>query len=80
MSVKRYGSTEEEANATDSLKCRQIVKAITDFGINEQQKLKVIYLLALELENRDHLQDITALVKRCESGEHKKSTLITDVT
>lgn len=79
MGIKRYGTTEEESDASDSLRCRQIVKAISDFGINEQQRLKVIYLLALELENRDHLQEITALIKRCESGEHRKSTLITDV-
>lgn len=80
MSVKRYGSTEEETDAGETLKCRKIVRTIIDFGITEDQKLKVIYLLALELENRDYLQEITTLVKRCESGEHRKSTLITDVT
>lgn len=79
MDIKRYGSTNEETGATDSIRCRQIIKSIIEFGVNEQQKLKLIYLLALELENRDHLQEITALAKRCESDEHKKSTLITDI-
>ena len=77
--MKHYGSTATENNAVDALKCHKIVRTIIDFGVNEQQKLKVIYLLALELENREHMQDIATLVKRCESGEHKKSTLITDV-
>lgn len=80
MITKRYGTTEDELDVSDGLKCRQIVKTITEFGVTENQKLKIIFLLALELENRDHLQEITTLVKRCESGEQRKSTLITDVT
>lgn len=79
MKVKRYGTTEEETTASASLKCRQIVRSIIDFGVTEQEKLKIIYLLSLELENRDHLQDISNLAKKCESGEHQKSTLITDI-
>lgn len=76
--IKRYGSTDEEQNAEGVLRCRQIVCTINQFGVTEQQRLKIIYLLALELENRDHLQEITTLIKRLEAGE-KRSTLITDV-
>ena len=77
--VKHYGVTSEEGASEDTLKCRKIVRTITEFGVNEAQKLKLIYLLALELENRDHLQEISGLVRRIEAGELKRSTLITEV-
>lgn len=76
--IKHYGVTCEEQSAEWSVQCRQIVKTIGQFGISEQQRLKIIYLLALELENRDHLQEISGLIKRLEAGE-KRSTLITEV-
>lgn len=78
MATKHYGTTAVESDAIDSLKCKQIVKTVIDFGITESQKLKMIYLLALELENRDYLQEITGMVKRLESGG-AKSALITEV-
>ena len=76
--IKHYGSTVEEESAEWIMQCRQIVRTITQFGVSEQQRLKIIYLLALELEDRDHLQELTGLVKRLEAGE-KRSTLITEV-
>lgn len=76
--IKHYGTTNDELDAEGSLKCRQIVKTIAQFGVTEKQRLKIIYLLALELEDRDQLQEITSLVKRLEAGE-KKSTLITEI-
>ena len=33
--------------------CREIVKEINNFGIEQRQKLFIIELLALELENRE---------------------------
>ena len=41
-----------------SAKCREIVKEIMDFGINQDQVLILIRLLALELENREMMQSI----------------------
>lgn len=73
--IKHYGVTDEENTTESMLKCRQIVKTLIQFGINEQEKLKIIFLLSLELENRDHLQEISDLVVRLEQGE-KKSTLV----
>lgn len=74
--VKKYGTTSSEKDAEDTLKCRQIVREIMTFGVNQAQVMKIICLLALELENRDHLQQISDLVKRLEAGDSKKSTLI----
>ena len=44
--------------------CRDIVREIDNFGINEIQRLQVVYLLALGLENRDALLEITAAAKK----------------
>lgn len=33
--------------------CRGIVKTINQFGVNQRMKLYLIYLLSLELENRE---------------------------
>lgn len=77
--VKKYGSTSIEKNAQDTLRCRQIVKEITTFGVTQAQIIKIMSLLALELENRDHLQQISSLLKRLEEGDDKKSTLITEL-
>lgn len=42
--------------------CREIVKTINDYGVSQRQKLFLIWLLALELENRTLLTGITAAV------------------
>lgn len=42
--------------------CREIVKEIKDFGINQRQLLFLIQLLAMELENRDAMRAISKAV------------------
>ncbi len=76
--IKRYGASTEENVASNTQKCRQIVKTLLQFGVTEEDKLKIIFLLALELENHDHLQEISGLVKRLEDGT-QRSTLIKEV-
>jgi len=49
------GKTQAERDAEGSLRCRQIVRTIIDFGVNERQKLQIIQLMALELEDREKL-------------------------
>ena len=39
--------------------CREIVREILDFGVDEMQKIKIIYLLSLELENRGLLEIVS---------------------
>jgi len=41
--------------------CRDIVKVINDFGVSQRQKLFLVWLLALELENMQLVKDITKL-------------------
>jgi hypothetical protein len=42
---------------------RDIVSTIIDHGVNEVQKMHIISLLALELDNREAMIDIRAAVK-----------------
>ena len=47
--------------------CRDIVKEIKDFGVNQRQILFIIQLLAMELENREVMNSLTKAV-----GEARK--------
>jgi hypothetical protein len=47
------------------MECRGIVKTINEYGISQRMKLYLIYLLALELENRESMVKITRVVGEC---------------
>ena len=42
--------------------CREIVKEIKEFGVNQRQILFLIHLLAMELENREAMAAISKVV------------------
>ena len=70
------GKTQVERDSDDSLRCRQIVRTIVDFGVNERQKLLIIQLIALELEDREKL----VIIKETVDGlleESKSAGLLT---
>lgn len=69
MKENLYGKLESEKIAEQNLLCRKIVKEISEFGITDRQRLFIINLLALELENVTQLQEITNLIKNFESEE-----------
>jgi hypothetical protein len=60
--MKTYGKTEEEKRANKSLRVRQINKEIMDFGIDEDQKLQLINLIAMELEDQNALRILTGAI------------------
>lgn len=43
----------ENLDVLDSVKAREIVQEILNFGVNDFQVRKIIKMLALELEDRD---------------------------
>lgn len=49
--------------AKEVLTCRQIVSEISRFGVNDNQRLKIIELLALELEDRDDSLSLASQVR-----------------
>jgi hypothetical protein len=59
----KIGKSENDKKAEDLLKCRQITSEILNFGVSQDQILQIIYLLSLELEDRDALLEISTVVK-----------------
>ena len=47
------------------MECRGIVRTINEYGVSQRMKLYLIYLLALELENRDSMMKIAKVVGEC---------------
>lgn len=58
-----YGKLSSEKVAEENEVCRKIVREINNFGITQRQQGLLIYLLALELENFEHMRAITTAVK-----------------
>ena len=70
--MKKYGKTDSDLHVEKMHACREIVKEILDFGVCEEQKLQIIKLMALELENRDMMNEIMSLVKQDGVNTSKK--------
>lgn len=54
--------------------CRDIVKEILDFGVDEFQKEFIIYLLAMELEDNDLMRKIASVINDDEVNSSTIST------
>ena len=61
--MEKIGETKTDKWANESLVCRQIVNEISKFGINQKQRLEIIKLLSLELENHEAIVAIAEIVK-----------------
>lgn len=58
-----YGEAGSEKHAEENRVCRQIVSEISNFGITQRQSLMVMYLLATELENVEHMRVLTRAIR-----------------
>lgn len=58
-----YSELASDQKAQENLACRQIVTEISNFGITERQRLFIIYLLALEIENVEQMKSIVLTLK-----------------
>lgn len=63
MSITNFGQTPIEKKAADSQRSREIVSEILNFGVSQQQILRIAYLLSLELENTHAMKDISQCIK-----------------
>jgi hypothetical protein len=72
--VKKYGRTLEEKRIEKTIQCRQIVSEILNFGVDEFQKVKIIQLLSMEMENRDFMLKITESCKMFEESSEEESS------
>lgn len=58
-----YGSLQTDKVAEENEVCRQIAREISRFEISDRQRVVLIYLLSLELENREWFVPITTTVR-----------------
>jgi len=74
----KIGQTEIDKKTRSLTKCREIVTEINNFGINVFERLQIIHLLSLELEDRDLINDFAEVVKgyRGDIFEEKKTDTI----
>lgn len=61
--LTRFGKTPAEHAAEENETCRNIVKEIMNFGVTERQQLMIIYLLSMQLENAEHMQVLSSIIK-----------------
>ncbi len=79
MNITNFGQTAIEKKAADSQKSREIVAEILNFGVSQQQILRVAYLLSLELEDTHAMKNISQCIKTYIEGfeKPKKSVIET---
>ena len=75
--MKSYGKSESDVHTEKMVQCREIVREIIDFGVTEAQKLQIIRLLSLELEDRDKMLGITNLVNEQKQDLNDKKKILT---
>lgn len=71
MSITRFGQTDIEKRVAESQKAREIVVEILNFGVTQQQILRIAYLLSLELEDTEAMQSISQYIKSYIEGLDK---------
>lgn len=77
MSIKRYGQTDHESEASESFQCREIVKEVLRFGVSQKQIVTIIKLLALELDDRDLMLKITDSILGTAESASNQTKIIT---
>ena len=73
--MQKYGKTESDLITEQKIQCREIVKEILDFGVNEMQKRQIIKLLSLELESVSLMKEISGLLRDQEEKDSSKKLL-----
>lgn len=72
-----YGQLSSEKAADENALCREIAKEISVYGITDRQRIMLIYLLALEIENAGNMQELTGIIKEIFGDQLFISTLQT---
>ena len=76
--TKIYGEIAGEKRTKDSIKAREITQEILNFGVSQFQIAKIIYLLSIELEDREVLQSVSSAIKPLlEEIDDNNSNIIT---
>jgi len=59
-----YGNSKIHKITEKLQNCRDIVREVENFGVDDLQRLHIIYLLSLGLENREALEEISFISKK----------------
>ena len=62
---------EKNIDVLESVKAREIVQAVLDYGVNQDQILKIIKMLSLELEDLQMARNISLIVDGNENDQPK---------
>ena len=80
--TKLYGKKSEEKITLESIQAREIVQEVINFGVSQHQLTKIIYLLSIELEDRNLLETISDILRpllfKDSEKNNKTSTIITE--
>lgn len=63
MEPVRYGQLPSEKIVEENVVCRKIVSEINNFGVSQRQLMMIIYLVSLQLENNEHMKELSSFVK-----------------
>lgn len=76
-------TVELEREAKKKQESRDIVKTIIEFGVNDSQKIDIMFFLAMTIENHNNVKEITNFLKKFKSSinneekiENNKNKLI----
>jgi len=67
--MQTFGQLSSEKLAKENEECRRIVKEVLNVGLTQRQQIFLIYLFSLELENIQHVKDLTDLIKEIAGDE-----------
>ncbi len=73
-------SVKLEKLAREKQKSREIVKEIVNYGVTEQQKLDIIFLLSINLESNDAMKEITEVIKKYREVINKQEQAVNNIT
>lgn len=62
-SPKIYGESSSDKFAEENFACREIVREVVEFGVNDRQIINIIHLLALHIEDAETMQTLAAAIK-----------------
>ena len=75
--MKAYGKTQNDVDVEKMLQCRNIVKEILNFGVDENQKIQIVKLMAMELENVNLMKDIVNIIKSVGENADGQKLIVT---
>jgi|ETNvirnome_2_300_1030623.scaffolds.fasta_scaffold03472_2 hypothetical protein len=73
--MKKYGKSEEDVRVEKKATSREIVKEIIDFGVNENQKIQIIKLISMELEDINLMKRIINCIKLINDNDEPKKLI-----